>query len=122
MIGFIPLELAVLSAIFHETPDLIEQLQRQLAKAVVLERQNTGLGFLTTISVSDDSDAIQGPQTLGYATYAQIDGLKYGLGFALLLKKGVLHLLDSHSCGGEDTTGLDFSDAKFQISEVPFGS
>lgn len=122
MISFAPLELDVLHAIFDETPEFVEKLRRQLAKAIILERQNTGLGFLTTMAVPDAPDAVPGPQTLGYTTYAQIDGLKYGLGFALQLKNGLLCLLDSHTCGGEDTSRLNISDVKFRISASPFGN
>ena len=122
MIGFVPLELAVLTAIFDETPEFVERLRRQFSKAVVLERLNTGLGFLTTISVPDDLDAIQGPHALGYATYAQIDGLKHGFGFALLMKKGLLYQLDSYSLSGENTYGLDISEVKFRLTETPPGN
>lgn len=121
MTGFVPLELAVLRAIFDETPEFVEQLQRQLAKAIVLERENTGLGFLTTMSVSDDLDAIQGPLALGFAVYVKIGGLKQSLGVALLLKKGLLHQLDFYSCVGESTNGLNISEVKFELTEAPFG-
>ncbi|MBU6418859.1 MAG: hypothetical protein KGQ79_03935 [Proteobacteria bacterium] len=122
MTGFVPLELAVLRAIFDETPEFVEQLQRQLAKAIVLERENTGLGFLTTMSVSDDLDAIKGPLALGYTVYAQVGGLKHGLGVALLLKNGLLHQLDFFSCVGESTNGLNISEVKFELTEAPFGN
>ena len=117
---FSDIETAALLAIFDETPDLSSLLREQLSGACVVARENTGRGFLTTMAVPDDAPNVSGRSVLGYETEACIDGLVRGLGFALLLKEGRLHVLDGYSKGGEDTHTLDFQRVGFTITRVSF--
>lgn len=118
MTAFTDLELAALHSIFSETPQLAPGLQRQLAAASVMERENTGVGFFTTIGVADDAPPVSGPGELGNATHARIAGLAYGLGFVLFIKGGRLHLLEGYAFG-ESTVGLDLAALQFEIHFQP---
>ena len=119
MTGFTPMERAALQAIFAETPALASALQRQLDRATVTKRENTGGGFFTDIDVPDDAPRVECPNVLGYATHARVAGLEHGLGFALLMKDGRLRLLDGHAWGPESTASLDLGSLSIEIYNKP---
>jgi hypothetical protein len=119
---FTALELAVLQSIFDETPELAPGLRQQLDLAIVANRENTGVGFFTSIEVLATAEPVESPRTLGSNTFVRVAGLKYGLGFVLLLAGGFISLLDGHSCASENTTNLPLSDVDFQITTSPFYS
>ena len=118
MTSFTELENAALLAIFSETPELASALERQLERATVTNRENTGGGFYTDIAVADDAPRVECPGVLGYATHARVEGLEYGLGFALIMEDGKLHLLDGHAWG-DSTTSLDLNNLSFEIFNQP---
>ena len=113
------LERAALSAIFDERPDLRPALRKQLAAATVISREYDGAGFFTDLSVSDDVPAVPSALSLGDNVYARIEGLRYGVGFVLIMKNGRLSVLDCYPIG-DDATSIDFASAPFTISTTPF--
>lgn len=115
MMPFTELELAALHSIFSETPALTSDLERQLAAATVIERENSGGGFFTRIAVPDGTPRVTSPKVLGYDTQAQVDGLEFGFGFVLFMKNGYLHLLEGYAHGPENTASLDLKSLKFEI-------
>jgi hypothetical protein len=115
MSGFTKLEEAALHAIFAEIPEFTAELEHQFEKAAVVERENDGRGFYTTIHVAEGASRLDCPGILGLVTHARVDGLINGLGFALIMKDGRLHLLDGYAVGPEDTTPLNFEDVGFEI-------
>jgi len=119
MTAFTELELAALQSIFSETPELASGLERQLAVATVAERENSGAGFFTTISVADDVARVSSPKVLGYETQARIAGLEHGLGFVLFMDDGRLHLLEGFAWGPESTAALDLIALKFEVYTQP---
>ncbi len=114
---FTELELAVLRSIFSETPELASDLERQLAAATVVERENSGGGFFTTIRVPDDPPRVNSPKVLGYETHAHISGMEYGLGFVLFMKDGALHMLEGYALAGS-TSALDLTNLLFEVFRV----
>lgn len=94
MMEFTALELAALQAIFSETPELLEALDRQLQGANVTRRQNTGGGFFTDISVADEILAVVSQRVLGNNVYADVNGLQHGVGLILFMEGGKLALLE----------------------------
>lgn len=120
MSTFTKLEEAALHSIFAETPDFAPALERQLEKAAVTQRVNTGGGFYTDIAVADDLPRMNTPKVLGYETHARVEGLTYGLGFVLFIEDGRLHLLEGFAVGPEDTTSLNLEELNFAISKTPF--
>ena len=119
MSDFTKLEEAALHAIFAETPELASILEQQLAQAAVINRENTGVGFFTTILVADDVPQANGPQILGQTTYAGVEELAHGLGFILFFEHCRLHLLEGYSVGGESTAPLNLADLSFAITDWP---
>ena len=90
-------------------------LQRQLDRATVTKRENTGGGFFTDIAVPEDAQRAECPRVLGYATHARVEGLEYGLGFVLFMEDGKLHLLEGFAWGPESTASLDLMRLPFEI-------
>jgi hypothetical protein len=119
MTEFTELEVAALRAIFLETPELALPLERQLDASVVADRENSGGGFFTTITVADDAPAVNSPPVLGYATQARICGLEHGFGFVLFIKGGRLHMLEGFAWGPESTHDLDLAALQFEIYNQP---
>ena len=113
--GFTKLELAALHAIFAETPEMAEDLERQLATAAVTDLENTWHGFFTSIAVEGSSPRVAADH-LGKTTYAKVLGLNPGLGFVLFLKEGLLHKLEGYAFSPDDTTALDLADLEFSIT------
>ena len=119
MTHFTNMETAALRAIFAETPAISSDLQRQLSRATVTKRENTGGGFYTDIAVPDDVPGVKCPKVLGYATHARVEGLEHGLGFVLFLEDGRLQLLEGYARGPESTTSLDLHSLSFEIYHEP---
>src|SRR5215212_1351484 len=113
MTDFTEMEMAALRAIFSETPELGPELNRQLQRATVTKRENTGGGFFTEIAVPDDAPKVECPSVLGYATHARVDGLEHGLGFVLFMEQGRLHLFEGYAWGPENTSPLDLNNLAF---------
>ena len=118
MSSFSDLERAVLHAIFDESPSITSMLRQQLEAASVIARENTGGGFIITMEVPENVQKIGNCMVLGYQTEASIDGVAQGLGFALLMKEGKLHVLDGHSQGGENTAALNFERVGFSVGKM----
>jgi hypothetical protein len=117
MLGFTDLETAVLHAIFAETPEIQESLERQFSSARLLERENSGVGFFTTIAVPDDVPAVSTPSPLGQEVAANIVGLEHGMGFLLFMQDGRLHVLEGFTYD-DSTSELDFEHMKFEVVKV----
>lgn len=116
MSDFTRLELAVLRSIFVETPQYADGLAAQLAGASVAERENTGGGFFTTISVATAIPRVSSPRMLGHEIYASVEGLADGMGFVLFMEDGYLNLLEGYAFGYENTALLDLTSVKFTIT------
>jgi hypothetical protein len=119
MITFTDMETAALWAIFAETPAVSSLLQRQMDRATVTKRENTGGGFFTYIAVPEDAQPAECPKVLGYATHARVEGLEDGLGFVLFMEDGKLHLLEGYAQGPESTSALDLKTLRFEIFHEP---
>jgi hypothetical protein len=119
MTAFTELELAALHSIFSETPELARQLERQLSVATVTERENTGVGFFTTISVPPTTEQVERAEPLSGETQARVPGLEYGLGFVLFLDDGRIKTLEGLTYGNESTDSLDLTSLTFEIERVP---
>lgn len=116
MSDFTDLELAALNAIFAETPDFSRDLIRQLNEASVTDRENSGCGFFTSISVSSSSPRLESPRTLGNQTNADIEGLVHGMGFVLFMDEGHLKMLEGYTFG-ENTKPLNLEEVNFSICD-----
>jgi hypothetical protein len=122
MATFTELELAALQSIFAETPQLAPDFERQLSVATVTERENTGVGFFTTISVPPTAVAIDVSEPLCGETHARIPGVEHGLGFVLFFRDGRMETLEGFTYGSESTASLDLTNLTFEIVRVPVTS
>lgn len=120
MTKFTPLEQTAMTAIVEETIQGCAIIERQLACAHVISRENTGGGFLTELNASGSSDRVdEKTQPLGLAVYVGIEGLEYGLGMILHFKDGNANLLEGYSVGGEDTSAIDFANVRYALIREP---
>ena len=94
MMGFTALELAALHSMFAEVPSLAQQLERQLSAASVTNRESTGVGFFTSISVPLTAEAVERSEPLSGETHARLPGLEHGLGFVLFFNEGRIATLE----------------------------
>ncbi|ETA72347.1 MULTISPECIES: hypothetical protein [Mesorhizobium] len=116
MTAFTALEIAALHSIFSETPKLTSALERQLTLATVTKRQNSGVGFFTSIAVADDVPLVSNSsRVLGNETQAHVAGLELGFGFVLFLEDGKLDLLEGFNWGSESTASLDLAAVTFEV-------
>jgi hypothetical protein len=119
MMRFTELELAALHCMFAEVPDLAPELERQLLVANVATRENTGVGFFTTISLPTTAGSVERSEPLSGETHARIPGLEHGLGFVLFFDEGRIKTLEGFTYGTESTTDLDLSALTFDIVRLP---
>jgi hypothetical protein len=115
MNGFTDMERAALHSIFAETPKVEAELRRQLERAIVAKRENSGAGFFTSIEVSSDVPAVCTEAVLGYETMAHVCGFQHAVGFVLFMSDGRLSMLECYTFGPESTTDLDLSRLTFTI-------
>ncbi len=108
------LERAVLEAIALQVPEYADAFARQLARARVIARKNTGTGFYTTLDVSS-GDRIYGVSSPLGDVGAAVGHLEHGMGFLLWLKEGRMHELEGYSYAGETTSDLDFERVHFEV-------
>ena len=106
------LERAVLREIARQVPGHEQAFEAQLDGASVVERENTGAGFFTTLSVASGppADGLKSP--VGDVR-AIVTGRKYEMGFQLWLENGLLRTLEGYTYGQDSTTGLDYATVSF---------
>jgi hypothetical protein len=119
MTPFTELELAALHSMFSEAPELAPQLERQLSVATVAKRENTGVGFFTTLSVPPTAEPVERSEPISGETHARLPGLEHGLGFVLFFEEGRIETLEGFTYGDETTTSLDLTNLTFEIVRVP---
>lgn len=92
------LERAVLEKLLLGDQEALELLRRQLATAQVVHREMTGAGFLTRLVVSQSLPAADIPSKVYLGdVVAEVEGLRYGLGFILFIEHGRLALLEGYT-------------------------
>ena len=116
---FTPLEQAVLAAICDAHPEDRTAIEAQLSTATLSSRENTGAGFFTRFATDHNSSAPIEGERLRNGPYAEIDGMKFGMGFILWLEHGYADCLEGYAHGNESTTELTFEAVCFEITERP---
>ena len=119
MRGFTSLEQAAIDAILGEAGESRATIERQLLHSVVLSRENTGGGFFTEIEVGSAVESPRVKGSLGENVWMSIDGLEFGLGIILHFKGGRANLLEGYAVGPENTSSIDFGQARFVVADVP---
>jgi hypothetical protein len=99
MLALTELEAAVLELLLEGDSAVLIALRRQLAVAVVREREFSGVGFFTTFDVPPDTP--RAPVPPKFSPFgdvgADIEGLRHGAGFLLFVDDGYLHMLEGYT-------------------------
>src|ERR1700761_262902 len=99
-----PLEQAVLDVIALHVPKIADALAGQQGKVRVSVRENTGVGFYTTLDFAHPLiKDVASP--VGYVG-ANVAGLQHGMGFMLWLQEGRVHQLEGYTYGNDSTVGI----------------
>jgi len=122
MTAFTELELAALHSIFSEAPELAPKQELQLSVATVTERENTGVGFFTSISVPSTAIPIDRSEPLSGETHARVAGIEHDMGFVLFFNDGRIETLEGFTYGTESTAALDLTNLTFSIVRRPVNS
>src|SRR5712692_181798 len=94
-----PLERAVLEKLLAGDNPVLAALRRQLEVAGVGERDFTGVGFMTTLTVPEEAPRapVQSHVIRMGDVSAEIDGLKHSAGFLLYIQDGALDALEGYT-------------------------
>ena len=109
-----PIERAVLEATAQDYPAFAESLRRQTVAARVTQFENSGAGFFSTITLSDDAPRLPDKSRLEGAV-GGVEGIEDGMAFIVFMEGGRLSLIEGYSQGGASTDAVDFSVVPFEI-------
>ncbi|MBC7352069.1 MAG: hypothetical protein H5U08_06895 [Thermogutta sp.] len=79
---------------------VLELLRQQYAASRVAYRDETGVGVFVTFLVPGDARRL--PTNRSFAirdVSADVDGLQFGVGFILFVRRGFIHCLEAHLWG-----------------------
>lgn len=106
------LERAVLTALLKGDGDEFATLRAQLARATVVSRTHSGVGFVTRLAVPDDAPALAGPAAPRLRpVLAAHPGLAERAEFLLQLRGGRLAVLEAYCYEG----GWPADEAEFRV-------
>lgn len=99
MIGsFEQFEYDVMKRIITENIDLVDRLEQQFDSATVVSRKFTGFGFYTNYDIKDKNSRLKDASNLELGNVqAKLDGLKYGMGFVLFIRDGLIKTLEGYT-------------------------
>lgn len=108
------LEIAVLNEICDREPDQRAALKQQIATATVIQRENSGAGFFTHLSVDHSlPPTSDGNDVIGNVV-AKIEGFEGPLLLLLFMKGGYADMLEGATVQ-DSTVGIDLSALRFKI-------
>ena len=92
---FSNLEYQVMKMLLYGDDNFLEILRNQFKLASLLEREYTGVGFFTDISLPENVQKLKPEISFQLSDVgAEVDGLKYGLGFVLFITNGAIELFE----------------------------
>jgi hypothetical protein len=113
------IEAAALREIAVQHPEVEVQLTGLFASCIATKRENTGLGFFTTLSPDAEKYLpINMRSPIGDA-WVSIEGINYGMCCIVFLSDGYPSLLEGFTLAGEDTSQIDFGDVQFTVGSFP---
>ena len=122
------LERAVLNKLLEGDHPALRELRRQSEVATVVSRRWTGVGFLTSFGLAEDTPraSLQGSKIRFGDVGARITGLQHGAGFLLYVDDGKLRMLEGYSYDEKwperfESFELHYLDPKRQSVEEVFG-
>ena len=92
------LEKSVLEKLLDKPDEPFDTLRRQLSLAVVSNREFSGVGFFTELTLPKGAPLKQDipDMTLGDVG-AELPGLKHGAGFVLFVRGGAISMLEAYT-------------------------
>jgi len=98
---FTTLERQVMQLLLEGDDRMLSVLREQFSQATLHSREMTGVGFLTSFRLPPGVPRVQ-PESFEFGDVdADIEGLKYGAGFVLFIRNGVIDWLEGY-CYGEN--------------------
>lgn len=119
MIELSPLERTALDGILSELGDGRAAIEEQVLHASVLSRENTGGGFFTELQLRGEIPASFHGEHLGRDIWISVEGMSYGLGMILHLRREKVPLLEGYAVAPENTTPIDFEHVRFALASEP---
>jgi hypothetical protein len=110
-----PIERAALEAATQDDAAIEDSLTRQIQAASVVNFENSGAGFFSTIAVTGEVPALPESSPLKGGAVGNVDGIEHGMGFILFVENGRLSLLEGYCHGDASTTGVDFQTVEFDL-------
>ena len=96
MTNLTSLEQRVLEAILRGDHPVLDALREQAASCRAAGREWTGAGFYTKLEVPSLASSLRGSARIG-GVFADVEGLRDGAGFVVLVEDGRLALLEGFS-------------------------
>src|SRR5436305_953785 len=92
------LEHHVLQMLLEGDDPLLAILRNQLEIATRAPREDSGVGFFTHFEVPEQAPRVPGKPSMQFGdVIAEMEGLRYGAGFVLFIKNGVLTMLEGYT-------------------------
>ena len=96
--GLEPIERAVLDMEFASDCLCAATLREQLLGCKVVRREHSSVGFFTHISPNPSAPRIENKGSVWFGrVYAEIEGLKHGAGFVVLISDGCVDMLEGYT-------------------------
>ena len=96
--GATALEHQVMEMLLAGDNSVLDCLRRQASSARVSSRENTGVGFFCDFELPADAPTVTGAANFELGDVdATIEGLEYGAGFLLFVRKGRMTMLEGYS-------------------------
>jgi hypothetical protein len=111
---FTALERAVLAEICRQSGAEGALLERQLATARVIRRDNSGAGFFTEFSVERTTAPLSSTERVFGNVSATIEGFQQPLLLFLFMKDGYAEMLEGATVT-DKTDMIDFANVRFRI-------
>jgi hypothetical protein len=109
-----PIERAVLEATARDYPTCADALQQQAQSATVIEFENTGAGFFSTLSVEGHVPPLAPASPLNGAS-GSVNGIKDAMGFLVFLRDGKICLIEGYCQALQSTVGINFEEVSFDL-------
>ncbi|MEO1921905.1 MAG: hypothetical protein ABGW84_08485 [Sphingomonadaceae bacterium] len=115
---FTNLENAGLSRMIEACPEARPTLEMQGANAEVVKRENTGVGFFTTLKVKKDAPLMTQSKSDVAHAFAEVSGIENGMGIILFQANGLIDQIEFWTVTPARTDKLDPYDLEFEIKSV----
>lgn len=87
-----------------------------MAVAKVVEFENTGAGFFSTVSVSSDTPRLDERSPLDVAIGSVAGTDEPGMGFLIFHEEGRVSLIEGYTYGEASTSSIDFATVDFKLT------